>query len=244
MVDFEGFEFQQFVVEHSKCAMKVGTDGVLLGAWAEVDDRKRILDIGTGSGLIALMVAQRNEFCQVDAIDIDSQAVVQATENVGKCVFGNRIRVFQYDFSSHPDAWKSEETLLDSYDCVVSNPPFFSEQTYSPDNKRNMARNASSLPFDILIRNVSTILSSDGVFSVVVPYSEARSVIAYGAEYGLYLTRRTTVSDAPGKPIKRTLLTFSKQIKTTEEDHFDLRNVDGVYSGAFKELTAEFYIKQ
>ena len=240
MSDFDGFEFQKFVVEHSKCAMKVGTDGVLLGAWVDVDGKKKVLDIGTGSGLIAMMIAQRNEVCYVDAIDIDPQAVLQATENVRNSYFCDRIKVFPFDFSS---AFEFDGCLSKCYDCIVSNPPFFSEQTYSPDIKRNMARNSSSLPFDVLMRNVSLILSFNGSFSVIIPYSEARSVIACGAECGLYLTRRTTVSDVPGKSVKRVLLSFSKFIKPTEESHIDIRSIDGKYSDAFRGLTDEFYVK-
>jgi tRNA1Val (adenine37-N6)-methyltransferase len=240
MSDFDGFKFQKFVVEHSKCAMKVGTDGVLLGAWVDVNDKKKVLDIGTGSGLIAMMIAQRNEVCYIDAIDIDPQAVLQASENVCNSYFRDRIKVFSFDFSS---VFEFNGRLSKYYDCIVSNPPFFSEQTYSPDIKRNMARNSSSLPFDVLMRNVSLILSSNGSFSVIVPYSEARSIIACGAECGLYLTRRITVSDAPGKPVKRALLSFSKFIKPTEESHIDIRNIDGQYSDAFRSLTDEFYVK-
>lgn len=240
MSDFDGFKFQKFVVEHSKCAMKVGTDGVLLGAWVDVNDKKKVLDIGTGSGLIAMMIAQRNEVCYIDAIDIDPQAVLQASENVCNSYFRDRIKVFSFDFSS---VFEFNGRLSKYYDCIVSNPPFFSEQTYSPDIKRNMARNSSSLPFDVLMRNVSLVLSSNGSFSVIVPYSETRSIIACGAECGLYLTRRTTVSDAPGKPVKRALLSFSKFINPTEESHIDIRNIDGQYSDAFRSLTDEFYVK-
>ncbi len=230
-----GFRFREFEVRHDGCAMKVGTDGVLIGAWCDVSVGDRVLDVGTGSGLIALMVAQRNEAAMVDAIDVDEGAVAQATENVVRSRFVNRIRVMKQDFAE-------EGELRGEYDLIVSNPPFYTADTMSPNRERSMARNTSSLPFDVLMWRVAELLAPRGEFAVVVPVDVARHIIALGAEYGLYLTRRTDVADSPKAEVKRVLMAFGRDIRSTERSRFEVHDAHGGRSEEMSRLTGEFYL--
>ena len=156
------FQFKQFVVFHDKCAMKVGTDGVLVGAWAQVDGARRVLDIGTGSGLIALMLAQRNPDAFVTAVDIDEAAVEQARENVARTPWSDRMEVERLDIRKAPEEWNG------CFDAIVSNPPYFVESVKCPQAQRNTARHTDELDFDALLSKVSVLLSEKVVF-VVLP---------------------------------------------------------------------------
>ena len=229
------FKFKQFTIDDSACAMKVGTDGVILGAWAEVSDAKRILDVGTGSGLIALMISQRNAQATVDAIDIDGDAVSQASANVKASPFGSRIRLKTVDFAVIE---KNEK-----YDAIVSNPPFYNEQTNCPDTRRDAARHTSSLPFETLICKARAHLNDDGCLSVIIPYGEASNFIATAAAHKLALSHRTDIHPNPRKEPKRTLLTFKcKRLNSTTTDKLFIRNEDNEYSTEYKLLTKDFYL--
>lgn len=149
------FKFKQFTVYHDKCAMKVGTDGVLLGAWCDVAGARRVLDVGTGTGLIALMIAQRSE-ARITALDVDAAAVEQARENCSASPWAERIDVEQADFCSYrPDAL---------FDCIVSNPPYFVEDVHCPDKQRNMARHTAGLTFSSLLERVGALFPMRDVF--------------------------------------------------------------------------------
>ncbi len=230
-----GFRFKSFEVEHELCAMKVGTDGVLLGAWCDAAGRQRMLDIGTGSGLIALMVAQRNPSATIDAIDIDEGAVMQATINVENNKLSERIRVCKQDFCN----LSAQKGV---YDLIVSNPPFFTDDTHSPNVGRDTARNASALPFDKLMEGAARVLASDGEFTLVLPAVAAQTIIALGAQFGLYLTRRTDVSDSLDAPVKRVLLAFAHEIRTTERSRLAIHDKNGNRSEEMRRLTQDFYI--
>ncbi len=230
-----GFRFRCFDVEHDRCAMKVGTDGVLIGAWCDVSVGDRVIDVGTGSGLIALMVAQRNEAAQVDAIDVDAGAVEQAKENVECSRYADRIRVVRQDFCDRGG-------LLKEYDLIVSNPPFYTADTMSPDRGRSMARNASSLPFGVLMSRAAELLAPKGELALVVPADVARGIISLGAEHGLFLTRRTDVADSPLAEVKRTLLAFGREIRTTERSKLNVHDELGRRSVEMGRLTGEFYL--
>ena len=154
-----GFKFKQFEIHQDRCAMKVGTDGVLLGAWAP--GGKRILDIGSGTGLISLMMAQRCQEAQVIGVDLDAEACDEARENVAASPFADRVSIACCRLQDYESAEK--------VDAIVSNPPFFLNSLKNPDSKRSMARHADSLPFRDLFLGVKRLLSEEGVFSVIVP---------------------------------------------------------------------------
>lgn len=228
------FVFKRFSILQDRCAMKVGTDGVLLGAWAE--GGKHILDIGTGTGLIALMMAQRFDEAQIDAIDIVSAACNQAQENVRRSVFGDRISIENSPLQS----FRPRAGL---YDAIVCNPPFFVDSLKSPDPARNTARHADSLPFDQLAKCASALLSADGKFSLVLPSASAEAFTFEATVSGLYLGRLIEVSTVSGKPSSRVLMTFYKRRPEALERYTEhLMETDGSRSSWFADLTKDFYL--
>ena len=228
------FRFKRFCIRHDRCAMKVGTDGVLLGAWGCVEGR-RILDIGTGTGLIALMAAQRNPLASVLGIDIDEEAVRQAQENVGESPFSGRVTCVCQDVLTFcPDV---------RYDAVLCNPPFFTEDTLPEGASRILARNNSVLPFPQLISCVGKLLAVGGTFSVVVPTALSQQIITLCLSECLNLKRRCLVSTTSRKPPRRALLCFSTQAQASViESALCLTAPDGGRSDAYRELTEAFYL--
>jgi tRNA1Val (adenine37-N6)-methyltransferase len=227
------FRFKQFSIRHDRCAMKVGTDGVLLGAWGLVEG-KQILDIGTGTGLIALMAAQRNPKAEVLGIDIDEEAVQQAKENIAESPFCERVRCIL------ADVMELRPTV--QYDAILCNPPFFTEDTLPEDKGRALARNNKSMPFAKLIPKVATLLSETGTFSIIIPYEHVQEVVGLGLAEGLYLQRRCLVHTTAKKPPRRALLTFSKKHGTCLEQELCLNANYGSRSQAYSELTRDFYL--
>lgn len=226
--------FKRFTVWHDRCAMKVGTDGVLLGALAKAPHPKIILDVGTGTGLVALMLAQRFPDAMIEAIDIDEGAVSQAMDNVERSPFCDRIDVRKEDFC------KMEKH--GTYDLIVSNPPFYEEDTSCPDSQRNTARHTTSLPFSTLIENASAMLSDDGVFAVIIPTERAANFIIECATNGLYLSLRTNIKTTMKKQEKRCVLHFTKEKRTAEVNTLILNDAEGKRTKEYEELTNEFYL--
>lgn len=228
------FRFKQFSVCHDRCAMKVGTDGVLLGAWGCVEG-DRILDIGTGTGLIALMAAQRNTEATVLGIDIDEAAVQQARENVAESPFSGRIRCEVMDVM--------ELRPSERFDAILCNPPFFTEDTQPDDNARALARNNKSLPFHLLIPKAASLLNNKGTFSLIVPSEHVQEIIGLCLAEGMYLICRCQIRTTERKLPRRTLLTFSnnQRIKCDEQE-ICLMADDGSRSQAYMELTKDFYL--
>ncbi|MBR6198374.1 MAG: methyltransferase [Bacteroidaceae bacterium] len=232
------FRFKQFTIQDSVCAMKVGTDGVILGAWADINSpvaSPRILDIGTGSGLIAIMLAQRFADAHIDAIDIDADAIAQTKENVSQSPFCNRIEAWQTDLADMENEPR--------YDLIVSNPPFYQEDTSCPDAKRDTARHTTSLPFDTLLHKASTLLRDGGTFCVIIPTSAVTELIGSSAIHSLYLSDRTDIHTTIRKPAKRTLLAFTHNRNVNT--HFDklyLRDANNNISDEYKALTNDFYL--
>lgn len=228
------FRFKQFCIHHDRCAMKVGTDGVLLGAWGCVEGR-RILDIGTGTGLIALMAAQRNPEAKVWGVDIDEEAVFQARENIAESPFCSRIECILQDVL----AFETGEL----FDAILCNPPFFTEDTLPDDKSRALARNNKNLPFPLLIKRVAELLAWDGVFSLVVPSGLVQEIVGLCLENGLRLVRRCQVHTTAQKPPRRTLLAFSRQNMKCDEQVLCLMDKDGSRSPQYQELTKDFYLQ-
>ena len=228
------FTFKQFTVRQEACAMKVGTDGVLIGAWAS--GGHRILDIGTGTGLIALMMAQRFSQALITAIDIDHEACAQARDNASASPFGTRIEVLDTPLQAY-----TPPTLFDS---IVSNPPYFQNSLRNPDARKAAARHSDSLPFGVLFSHVARLLSADGVFSAVVPTESVSDFIAEGSMHSLSVVRRCDIRTTPRKPLRRCLLSFARHCGTAmERSEQTLQTADGTRSEWYAGLTADFYIK-
>ncbi|MBR4897497.1 MAG: methyltransferase [Prevotella sp.] len=227
------FKFRQFTIQQGRCAMKVGTDGTLLGAWAH--GGKRILDIGTGTGLIALMMAQRFPESQVTAFDIDEQAVMQARENVVLSPFASRISILCEDARCYePDA---------AYDAIVSNPPFYDRSLVCPDNRRSLARHTSSLDYRSLFSLVQRCLDDEGEFSVVIP-SECQSKLESEASLaGFFKVRECAVRTIPRKAPRRYLLAFAKHPSASfAPEEGVIEEKPGSRSSWYTELTKDFYL--
>lgn len=231
------FKFKQFTVYHDRCAMKVGTDGVLLGAWVNTDTAKTALDVGTGTGLISLMLAQRNPSISIKAIDIDTGAIEQAEHNILNSPFHNRI---SYEHTSIQDMFDKESGV---YDLIVSNPPFFTRSKKSPDTQRTIARHTDTLPLTELIRLSAGLLSQHGKLALIYPYTEKDMVIETGDNNGLHCNRITNVYPTPDSPPKRILAELSKTKIRQEENDLVIETDRHVYSKAFVNLVKEFYLK-
>jgi tRNA1Val (adenine37-N6)-methyltransferase len=218
------FQFKQFTIEQELCAMKVGTDGVLLGAWAK--GGPRILDIGTGTGIIALMMAQRYPEAQVTAIDIDEGAVRQAEQNVSQSPFLGRISVLQQAVQEH----------LGEYESIVSNPPFFIDSLQAPDEQRNMARHTATLSYAELMKAAYRLLADNGEFSVVIPFDYRRRMEDEAVFVGFFPSRVCGVKTTERKPAKRYLLAFRKHPCPCEKTEMTIG--DETYNS----LTEAFYL--
>ena len=249
------FRFKRFTVWHDRCAMKVGTDGVLLGAWCPiavdslqliVNSRKhkefRVLDIGTGSGLIALMLAQRT--CAVDslqwtvgidAIDVDEGAVEQATYNFEQSPWVEQLHAYQSSLQEWHSAIK--------YDLIVSNPPYFQASLKNPDSQRATARHTDTLSYTALIQHASRLLQEDGTLALVLPFEAKEDIVALAEAHALYPTQITHVHSKPGKPAKRLLIAFSPIAHREYSTHtFYIESEDSTRSEEYKALTKEFYL--
>ena len=217
--------------------MKVGTDGVLLGAWVKLGKVRRVLDVGTGTGLVALMLSQRSEgFISIDAIDIDEDAVLQTLENVERASFRNvkAIHSSLQDYVEKCDA---------KYDIIVSNPPYFSSSLHSPDGQRTLARHTNSLPMVEFMNISARLLSSDGYLSLIFPYAEKDLLIDLAENAGLFVSRITNVYPMPHLNAKRVLLEFSKMKQDTEIADLIIEKERHIYTDDFTELVKDFYLK-
>lgn len=218
--------------------MKVGTDGVLLGAWASLDHHPNsILDIGTGTGLIALMLAQRSDAATIDALEIDEAAYEQCVDNFEASPWGDRL------FCYHAGLDEFIDDMEYQYDLIISNPPFYSEDVTSGNDARDVARQNQSLPFEELIEGVSLLLSPEGVFSTIVPYKEEQRFIALAAETGLYAQYIARVKGNPSSVIKRSLLQFTFNKNEVLKDELTIEMERHQYTPEYIALTKAFYLK-
>jgi len=204
------FEFKQFTIWQDRCAMKVGTDGVLLGAWAKTEGVKKILDIGTGTGLIALMLAQRSDAI-IDALEIDSVAAEQAGENVKKSPWNDRVNIIC-------DSFQNFSKLKHQYDLIVSNPPFFINSLRATDLVRTIARHNDKLMLNELMNGVVNFLSLNGRFCIIWPYLDYNLLKNISVDSGLFENRITYINPEPKKPIKRVIIEYSFTKKKNEEN--------------------------
>lgn len=229
------FRFKQFEVIHEQSAMKVGTDGVLLGAWANVIDAKSALDIGAGTGLISLMLAQRNKHLKVDAVEIDKASFTEMQQNFQNSPWTNRLNSFLTDIA----AFKPSR----AYDVIVSNPPFFDKGTQPPSKSRLNARHNHSLPQQVLIGIVNNHLQPNGKFCIILPPDEGEKFITESIYSGLFLNRKIHFLAKEGRKTERYLLEFGKEKQPLTENKFIQYNADNSWHADYKELTKEFYLK-
>lgn len=229
------FRFKHFTLEDEHCAMKVGTDGVLLGAWADVESDRTILDVGTGSGIVALMALQRNPHADVVALDIDSAAVAQARSNADATPWHDRVVCVCSDVAEY----ESDR----SFDHIVSNPPYFVESTHSPNSQRDRARNAESLPFEVLVSSTERLLRHGGRLTVVLP-TESASLFRRVAFERLWLSRLCSVHTVEGDLPKRVLMEFVLSDKPLMPRCTELviQYRGGDYTAKYMALTKDFYL--
>lgn len=231
------FSFKQFTVFHDKCSMKVGIDGVLLGIWSPISNSKRILDIGTGTGLIALMLAQRSD-AHIDAIDTDEGASLQAVENVNASKWQNRISVL--NISSQ----EFSATTQNRYDLIISNPPFFVNSLKAPNAGRSMARHTDTLTHAELIDNAMSLLTETGRICLILPVNEGLKCVEYAELKHLFCTKKVTVYPKPNAVAKRLLLEFSLvNSPLIETILFVESETRHEYSPEFAFLAKDFYLK-
>ncbi|MFV8391160.1 tRNA1(Val) (adenine(37)-N6)-methyltransferase [Flavobacterium sp. LB2P6] len=233
------FNFKQFSIEQDRCAMKIGTDGVLLGAWTPIENNPfSILDIGAGTGIIALMLAQRSNAEQIDALEIDEQAYEQSVDNFENSPWSDRL------FCFHAGLDEFVEEPEDEYDLIVSNPPFYTDDYKSGNEERDLARFADAMPFEDLVEAAALLLSENGIFSVVIPFKEEENFLALAKDYELYPLKITRVKGTPTTEIKRSLLALSRNEKASIAiDELIIETSRHQYTPKYIELTKDFYLK-
>lgn len=232
------FKFKQFTIEQDRCAMKIGTDSVLLGAWTSLSHQPNsILDIGAGTGILSLMMAQRSEAQIIDAIELEDEAYEQCTDNFENSPWSDRL------FCYHASLDEFTTEIDDTYDLIICNPPYFSEDFKSKNNQRDKARFQDAMPFDQLIESVNKLLHQNGKFSVVIPISEERNFINLAKLAGLFPERILHVKGNPESKIKRSLIQFSMEDKLTSHSDLAIETERHVYTDEYINLTKDFYLK-
>lgn len=232
------FKFKQFTVWHDRCAMKVGTDGVLLGAWCGIDKGERVLDVGTGTGLIALMLAQRAADARIDAIEIDTDAAMQAIENVAQSPWGERISVINSDFLDYA------KVSLNRYNRIVSNPPYFEKSLLPEDEARTRARHTDMLSYATLLASAVDILLPAGKISLIFPADLYAHVSAIAGRQGLHLHRIMWVSGRVGTPPKRVMVEWGlSPIEKAIEEYMAVESAPLQLTPEYISLTKDFYLK-
>lgn len=231
------FQFKEFTIEQDQCAMKIGTDGVLLGAWATVKNEFSILDLGTGTGVISLMMAQRSNAEIIEAIEIDGPAFEQAMTNFENSDWGDRL------FCYHASLQEFAEEIEDKYELIISNPPFYTDSNPSENKERSTARFEDAMPFEHLTHAVSKLLDSNGIFAVIIPFKEEANFIQLAKNNNLFLNRICRVKGTETSPIKRSLLEFSFTESEVKEENLTIEIDRHVYTEAYENLVKDFYLK-
>jgi tRNA1Val (adenine37-N6)-methyltransferase len=233
MITPGAFRFKQFSIDDSRCAMKVGTDAVILGAWVNISAQGSILDIGTGCGIIALMAAQRSNG-HITAIEIDEHAALQSKENFEYSPWSERIDLIH----GAVQQFKPEKL----FDQIISNPPFFKNALKAPEHKRNIARHNDSLSFESLLFSVDTLLTENGTFAFILPKVEALELIMLASAHQFYLNRYCTVFSREGKSPNRIMAEVSRHESAPIKEMLCIRNSKNQYTAEYKELTKDFYL--
>lgn len=234
----QSFQFKYFSVNQDKSSMKIGTDGTLLGAWCDVMDKYRVLDIGSGTGLIALMIAQRNNLALIDAVEIEENAYMETVENFNQSPWQERLHAHHVSLQHFKP--------LHAYDLIVSNPPFFNESSKNSDEKKTMARHTDSLSHKELLSFASTHLYENGILSLILPTEEAKLFEEEALKNNLFVSRKTRVfSNTESTTHKRVLMEFSKNIPDyIHENSITIETTQRhEYTEEYIDLTKDFFLK-
>ncbi len=230
------FRFRQFSMHHHRSTMKIGTDAVLLGIWTAVEGATTILDVGTGSGVIALLLASRASHAAIDAVDIDEDSCREAAENFDRSPFKERMRVFHDDFQ------RFSASRNEKYDLIVSNPPFFVNDMPSSHAKKVLARHTQTMDYRSLLKGAVKLLAPGGNFSLVLPYAQKQFFVSLAAERGLYLQREMLIFPKPCYPPNRINMQFGFEKTGLRSEKFVIRNEDGSFTPMYKAFVGDYYI--
>lgn len=237
-MSFHPFSFKKFNIFQDKCAMKIGTDAVLLGAWASIQSNPySILDIGAGTGILSLMLAQRSNAELIDAIEIDDSAFEQCVDNFEQSPWGDRL------FCYHALLEEFVDEIEDKYDLIICNPPFYSEYYKTKNKARDLARFQDAMPFEHLLESVSKLLEENGSFSVVIPFKEEVTFIELASKVKLHPNKILHVRGNTSSEIKRSLMEFSFSESTIEISELIIEIERHQYTEDYINLTKDFYLK-
>lgn len=230
------FHFKQFSLVQQQAGMRLSSDAVLFGAWAGEENPQTLLDVGSGTGVLSLMLAQRFPVTKIYAIEIEEGACKDAALNFRNAPWSNRLHLIEDDFLAH--------RFQESFDLIVSNPPFFDAEKskISPASRRNLARIDNALPLTKLVKKAAELLTAQGKFSLILPASREWDMRSSSAENGLFITRMAEVSPFPNVAANRIFITLSKENTPTTTEKITLYNTPGVWSDKAKQLTAAFYL--
>lgn len=232
------FKFKNFTVNQDQCAMKIGTDSVLLGAWTPLNNNPfSILDIGAGTGVLSLMLAQRSNAEVIDAIEIDENAYEQCVDNFEASPWGDRL------FCYHSDLQEFTEEIEDKYDLIISNPPFYAEDFKTESAQRDLARFQDAMPFEHLVVSAAHLLDKNGVFSVVIPFNEEQRFIDLASKVGLFPKQLLHVKGNPTSEVKRSLISFSFHESEIKKEELIIETQRHQYTEDYINLTKDFYLK-
>ena len=210
------FRFKQFTIHQDRCALKVGTDGVLFGAWVDYNGAHRILDIGTGTGVLALIAAQRNATATIDAVEIDDAAAEQAAENAAASPWSDRVRVHRMDVR--------RMNAGQPFDLVICNPPYYAGYSTATDERMGLAKHSDELLFPALVAAVDHLLAKTGRFAVIIPLNREQELMALAAQVGMKPIRRCVVKYVAHRPAKRVLLELSKLGEVLHQEELTIEN--------------------
>lgn len=236
------FQFKKFTVWHDRSALKVCTEACILGAYVKVTDAARALDIGTGTGLLALMAAQRNHLMHIDAVEIEEQNYLQAVDNVAQSPFTERIAVHHTAIQDWPRENENLTSKFSDYDLIISNPPFFANHLRSSSAARNRALHTDTLSLEELLDSVARLLAVEGRFVVLLPAYETQLLTEIAAGAGLWPTRQLQVFQRHDKPLFRMITTFERHHTESVVESLYIHHLDGSYSDEFRTLLKEYYL--
>lgn len=233
--DTRAFHFKQFSLNHHRSTMKTGTDAILLGVWTDVSEVTEALDIGSGSGIISLFIAARSN-ANVISIEIDNESVDESNSNYASSRFGDRMKVLNTDFVSYADSTESK------FDLIVSNPPFFTNDLHSPDERKTIARHTDSLSFSQLCSGVSQLLKVDGRFTVVLPYSQYQKFCDIAREYKLFVFKELLIFPRRGLEPNRINIEFKRsEILSLKKEFFIIREENNKFTDQYREILGKYY---
>ncbi|MFP4488022.1 MAG: tRNA1(Val) (adenine(37)-N6)-methyltransferase [Bacteroidales bacterium] len=229
------FDFKQFRVYQEQSAFKVGTDSVLLGAWTDPSSASSVLDIGTGTGLLALMMAQKSN-CEITAIEPDRQSYEEAARNVNISPWDNRINLINTRLQDYHPAGPD-------FDLIISNPPFFRGSLFNKDERLSRSRHDYDLSSTELLEGAGRLMNTGGIFCLVLPYGESALFIAEAADSGLYCNRILNIKPLPSSPVKRVLMEFGRKKKELHQSFLTIEKGERhAYTAAYRKLTADYYL--